>query len=79
MLGRDKLDELTALAYTTAEEENEETAYVGVAMIVMEVSRPDGGTAFYTFCSDKREWIQRALVREAGEAIEYSEVENGDA
>jgi hypothetical protein len=79
MLGKDKLDDLVTAAYDTVAEENEETAFVGAAMLIMEVRTGNGETAFYTFCSDKRQWVQKAIVREAEQAIEMEEVEfDGD-
>lgn len=80
MLGRDKLDKLVESAETVIAEETPDDAQVGVAMLVVEVRDViGGGTAFYTFCTDKREWIQRALIQEAGTAIEFAEIEaDGD-
>lgn len=76
MLGRDKLDKLIDSAEKLVTDENPDDAVVGVAMLVVEVRGTiDGGTAFYTFCTDKREWIQRAMVQEAANAVEFSDME----
>lgn len=76
MLGRDKLDKLVESAETIISDETPDDAQIGVAMLVVEVRDIiGGGTAFYTFCSDKREWIQRALLNEATVAVDMSEIE----
>ena len=82
MLGHEKLATLVNAAFATMEEEQPDPAtFVGVALLIVEARTPDGATAFYTFCTDKRQWIQRATVEEARAAIEYEavEVENDDA
>jgi hypothetical protein len=79
LLGRPKLEKLTTSALAEMEEENGETASVGFCMLVCEVRTDEGETAFYTFATDKREWIQRAAIEEARVAMEFSEVEvDGD-
>lgn len=77
--GRDKLDRLVEKAFSEMDSENGATAFVGVALIVAEVRTEDNETAFYTFATDKREWIQKAMIHEAGTAIEFADVElDGD-
>lgn len=75
----EKLDNLVTSSFLLMEEENVPEAQIGVAMLIVEVKGEAGLTAFYTFCTDKREWIQRALVTEAGQAIEFSDVEGAEA
>jgi hypothetical protein len=76
MLGRDKLDKLVGTAFATMEEEQPSPeTFVGVALLIVECRTSEGATAFYTFCTDKRQWIQRAAVQEAAQAIEYEEIE----
>lgn len=80
MLGRDKLDKLVEGAFTTMEEEAPSAdTYVGVALLIVEARTAEGATAFYTFCTDKRQWIQRATIEEARAAIEFEEIEVPDA
>jgi len=79
MLGADKLSKLVENSLPTMEDESFPAAQVGTAMLIVEVRDIDSGvTAFYTFCTDKREWVQRALIREASDAIEFSETEVPD-
>lgn len=78
MLGREKLETLIESSFETLEEENEDASFVGVAMLVVEARSGDGVTAWYTFCSDKRVWVQKAAIEEAGMAVEFSEVETDD-
>jgi hypothetical protein len=75
VLGRDKVDKLVEAAFETLEEENGDTALVGTVLLVCEVRTDYDSTAFYTFSNDKRQWIQRALITEAQEAILLGEVE----
>ena len=75
MLGREKMQSLVAQAFATMEEENGDTALVGTVLILCEVRTDHDETAFYTFSNDKRQWIQRALITEAQEAILMGEVE----
>ena len=74
MLGTEKLNSLIASAVETVEGETTDDAMVGVAMLIIEIRDRNGVTAFYTFCTDKREWVQRAVVDEAKMAIDFSEV-----
>jgi hypothetical protein len=78
LLGRAKVDSLVDAAFATMEDESGHDDVVGVTMLVFEVRGADGVTSFYTFCNDKREWIQRAAIEEARQAIEFAEVENSD-
>lgn len=75
MLGREKMQALLEQAFVTMEEENGDTALVGTVLILCEVRTDHDETAFYTFSNDKRQWIQRALITEAQEAILMGEVE----
>ena len=56
-------------------EEYGDTALVGTVLLVMEVRTDHDETAFYSFSNDKRQWIQRALIQEAQDAILLGEVE----
>jgi len=73
---RDKLDALVEDAWNLMEEDTLPDAQVGVAMLVVEIRDETDNTAFMTFCSDKRTWVQRALVTEATEAVTFLEVED---
>jgi hypothetical protein len=75
MLGREKMNTLLEAAFETMEGENGETALVGTVLILCEVRTENDEIAFYTFSNDRRQWIQRALVNEAQEAIEFGTVE----
>lgn len=79
MLGREKLQSLVEHAFATMEEENGDTALVGTVLLLCEVRTDHDETAFYTFSNDKRQWIQRALITEAQEAILLGEVEQSDS
>lgn len=48
---------------------------VGSVMIVAEVETEDG-TYFETYCTDDRRWVQRAMLREAEDVVDYFEVED---
>jgi len=76
MLGREKVQKLLDAAFETMEEENGDTALVGTVLLVCEVRTDYDSTAFYSFSNDKRQWIQRALITEAQEAILLGEVED---
>ena len=78
MLGKDKLTSLADTAFALMSDENPDTHFVGTALLVVEVRGDDGETGFYTFCTDKRQWIQRALVNEANVTVEYDGVEAED-
>ena len=78
MLGREKVEALVEQAFKTMEEENGDTALVGTVLMVFEVRTDFDETAFYSFSNDKRQWIQRALITEAQEAILMSDVEDRD-
>jgi hypothetical protein len=75
MLGYEKVKTLLDAAFETMSEENGETALVGTVLLVCEVRTDHDETAFYSFSNDKRQWIQRALITEAQEAILLGEVE----
>lgn len=75
MLGREKVNTLVEAAFSTMEEENGETALVGTCLLLVEVRTAEDETAFYTFSNDRRQWIQRALITEAQEAIMLGTVE----
>lgn len=78
MLGLEKLQSLVEQAFKTMEEENGDTALVGTVLLVCEVRTDHDETAFYSFSNDKRQWIQRALITEAQEAILLGAVEDTD-
>ncbi len=75
MLGREKVNSLIEAAFETMEEENGDTALVGACLLLVEVRTAEDETAFYTFSNDRRQWIQRALITEARDAIELGVVE----
>ena len=75
MLGREKMQALLDTAFETMEEENGDTAIAGTCLLLVEVRTEHDETAFYTFSNDKRQWIQRALITEAQEAILLGTVE----
>lgn len=72
MLGKEKLDALTNTAFELMEAEAPEDATLGACMLVCEVRirLPNGeeSTAFYTHSTDRRGWVQRALLEEAQSA-----------
>lgn len=74
MLGADQLTKLVESSVKLIEEENSDLVQVRSAMLIVETHGEHGETAFYTFCTDKREWIQKAMIREADEAIELSQM-----
>ena len=78
MLGREKVNSLIDAAFETMEGENGDTAIVGTVLLVCEVRTDQDETAFYTFSNDKRQWIQRALITEAQEAIMLGAVDADD-
>lgn len=57
------------------EEEQEEDAYIGDTMLIVEVRTGHGETAWYTFCTDRRQWIQSAIIREADAAVTFTGVD----
>jgi len=69
-LGKTKLEGLVEAAFSEIEAETPDDAVIGVATLVIEVrmSDPDA-TAIYTFCTDKRVWVQRALLDEAANTV----------
>lgn len=69
MIGYEKLKSLTDAAWAALEEESPDDAVIGVAMLVIE-SKADDTTVISTFCTDRRQWVQRALVAEAQETVE---------
>lgn len=75
---REKLDRLVEQSFGLMEGEQADDAQVGVALLIVEVKGEHDLTSFYTFCTDKREWIQKALVHEAAQAIEFSDVEGAE-
>jgi hypothetical protein len=76
---RDKLDRMVEDAWELLEADNLPDAQVGVALLAVEIVDDSGNTAFMTFCTDRRAWIQRGLLQEAVEAVTFAEVEaDGD-
>jgi hypothetical protein len=69
MLGKEKLDAFTGTAFGLMEEETPDDATLGACLMICEVRvRQPGGeelTAFYMHSTDKRGWVQRALIEEA--------------
>lgn len=69
--GKEKLDVLAEVALEQIDEDMPEGTIVGAAMFIVEVrNRGEDLTSIYTFSTDKREWVQRALVREALDVVE---------
>lgn len=74
MIGREKLTSFVDTAFKLAEEDTSEDSVLGVVMLVMEVrDRETNTTAFLTFCTDKRQWVQEAALREAMQTMAFSE------
>lgn len=70
MIGRSKVVGLAETAFDAVEVEAPEDATVGVVMLILEVRMRDPDqTAIYEFSSDKRTWVQRAILNEALETV----------
>lgn len=75
-IGKEKLISLVNVAFEEVETESSEEAIIGVAILVLEVrEREAGTTAFYTFSTDKRTWVQRAALTEALEFVSMTGVD----
>lgn len=75
MIGLAKIQELMELCERVVDEDAEDPqlAILGSAMLVVEVKDlARDQNAFFCFCSDKRNWVQRAMLREATEIVEES-------
>lgn len=72
LYGKAKLDDLATAAFDSIESEAPDGSLLGAALLVLEVrtKNPDT-TAFFTFCTDSRRWIQRALLQEGSTALEW--------
>lgn len=69
-IGKQKLADLAEVAFTEIEQEASDNAVVGTGLLVVEVREKDAEvTTFYTFSTDKRRWIQAAMLREALEFV----------
>ena len=77
-----KFKELEELAekVLTDEVEDPDQATVGAVLVVLEVKdKAANENVIVTFCTDKRTWIQRALLREATETVdEFVPLVDGD-
>lgn len=78
MIENPKLTKLVDKAIATMGEESPSDSFIGAAMLVVEVRDSGGETAFYAFCTDKRAWIQAAILKEAGDALRFSEAFDDD-
>lgn len=69
MLGKEKLTGLADTAFDLMEGESPADATLGACVLVCEVRirQPNGeeATAFYMHSTDRRAWVQRALLEEA--------------
>jgi hypothetical protein len=73
MIGRPKLEELLDFTEQRVDREVDSAhdAVLGAAMIVVEVKdKENDEVIFFTVCSDSRGWVQRAMLREATEAVD---------
>jgi hypothetical protein len=73
IVGLTKLDELAKLCdeVTAIEVEDVSQATLGAAMLIVEVKdKAANESVFFTFCTDKRTWVQRAMLREATETVD---------
>jgi hypothetical protein len=65
LAGREKIVSFVEDAFNEMESETEE-GIVGAVMLVVEVKVTEtDSTAFYMHCTDRRAWIQRAMLDEA--------------
>jgi hypothetical protein len=68
--GREKLISLVDTAFSRIEEDAPDDAVVGVAVLVVEVRMRDPDqTAIFEFSTDRREWVQRAILSEAVDIV----------
>lgn len=76
VLGKEKIASFTETAFLLMEEEAPPDATVGACLMVCEVRirQPNGEevTAFYLHSTDKRGWVQRALLEEAQSASAFA-------
>lgn len=79
MVGREKLNSLIGENFDEIAERMPEDAVVGAAMVIFEIrSREKDFTSFFTISSDRRMWVQRAMLREASEVIEHDVIFTDD-
>jgi len=68
--GKTKLMSLAEAAFDAIEQDSPDDATLGVVMIVAEVRmRNPDQTAIFEFSSDRRTWVQKAILSEALESI----------
>lgn len=69
MIGKEKIDAFAGTAFELMEGEAPDDATLGACLMVCEVRIRQGNgeetTAFYLHSTDKRGWVQRALLEEA--------------
>lgn len=75
MLGNPKIQTMVDGSLKILEEDTDPDAFIGDALLIVEVRNNDGNTAFFTFCTDKRQWIQAAMIREGDAAVTLSGVD----
>lgn len=68
---------VTADLMDELERELDEDDVIGVVAIIVEIRSPDRTTISYR-CSDARQWIHRALLREALDVSEDGDVDPDD-
>lgn len=68
--GKAKMDDLVVAAFAEIEQETPDDATIGVVMMTVEVKlRDPEQTAIYTFSTDRRVWVQRAMLAEAIDTV----------
>lgn len=66
MIGLGKLTDFAETAFESMQEDSPDDAILGVCILVCEVKMPDTSeTAIFLHSTDRRTWIQRALMQEA--------------
>jgi hypothetical protein len=75
VIGKEKLTGLADTAFDLMEGEAPDDATIGACVLVCEVRirQPNGdeATAFYMHSTDRRGWVQRALLEEAQTAAAF--------
>lgn len=73
--GRQKLTGVADQCGAWLEEQLDDPATVGVVMLVVELRTGEDNTAWVTYCSDSRAWVQRAAIAEASTAVAEHEAD----
>jgi hypothetical protein len=72
MIGLPKLQELSDMVENVvdAEVKDPDEALIGAAMLIVEIKdKAADESVFFTFCTDRRTWVQRAMLNEATETV----------